>query len=296
MSREDRIMNLAATLKASGLAKSEVQAKMMAEEMIGVEENVQKSYEEEHTKAHEYLKTAKNLGIPRSREQPKQEQQEQRPKIEPIGTRVQPVQSSPPQSMAEEKKPAPEISSTQNTLLKSVDESAHDKKVELESVHTDVDFGKGSLKDMMLNQIKAEHHEIKTIEQLEEEAEEKAEATVEEKKEQETHETPVKDVAEPAEKKAVEEVTRAQEVNEQPKEDVKEETHSDEEKSPKDSPDDSKEAPKLDGDKLREMMEEDGPLEEHTREIKEKPKDVKPKEEYAENNIDLGDVFNFNKK
>jgi hypothetical protein len=37
-------------------------------------------------------------------------------------------------------------------------------------------------------------------------------------------------------------------------------------------------------------------MEEHTREIKEKPKDVKPKEAYVENTIDLSAMFNVNKK
>jgi hypothetical protein len=267
-SREDRIMNLASTLKASGLAKSEAQARMMAEEMIGVEENVQKSYEEEHTKAHEYLKTAKNLGTPRYKEQPVQEQ---KPKIAPIGTRIQPIPTGSSSFI--------ESVNSENTLLKSVDESSHEKKIELEPVHTDINFGKGTLKDMMLNQIEEEHHEIKTIEQLGEEAEKRVPpATVqstffEEKKN------------EPVERKDDESVAVTKELNNEPTsvESVEAEGV-------------YKVPPVLDRDKLREMMEEDGPMEEHTREIKEKPKDVKPKEEYVENTVDLSNMFNYNKK
>src|SRR5664279_1953018 len=64
-SREQRIATLATTLKSSGIAKSDSQAKMMAEDMIGVEEHVQRDYEVEHTRAHEYLRTTKNLGASR---------------------------------------------------------------------------------------------------------------------------------------------------------------------------------------------------------------------------------------
>ena len=59
-SREQRIATLATTLKSSGIAKSDAQARMMAEDMIGVEEHVQRDYEVEHARAHEYLQTAKN--------------------------------------------------------------------------------------------------------------------------------------------------------------------------------------------------------------------------------------------
>ncbi len=270
-SREDRIMNLAATLKASGLAKSEVQARMMAEEMIGVEENVQKKYEEEHVKAHEYLKTAKNLGDNRVKAQP---QQETRPKIEPIGTRIQPI---PAQAVSQPKADLSNVdtSSSKNILSKPVDESAHEKRVELEEVHTDVNFGKGTLKDLMLNQIKTENHEIKTIEQLEEEAVEKTEDSAASSEE----------LVEDAAAESVPE----QDVPEASKEDA-------EEDAKEDAKEDSAEQPALDGNKLREMMEEDGPMEEHTREITEKPKDIKPKEDYVENTVDLSNMFNFNKK
>lgn len=277
-SREDRIMNLAATLKASGLAKSEVQARMMAEEMIGVEENVQKKYEEEHVKAHEYLKTAKNLGDNRVKAQP---QQESRPKIEPIGTRIQPI---PAQTTAQPRVDISKVdtSSSKNNLLKPVDESVHEKKIELEEVHTDMNFGKGTLKDLMLNQIKTENHEIKTIEQLEEEAVENKDDSQEAPAETKEN---IDVLPEEKVEEVVDENAKEESVPESPKEDVAE-----------DVKEDSAEQPALDGTKLREMMEEDGPMEEHTREITEKPKDVKPKEDYVENTVDLSNMFNFNKK
>lgn len=267
-SREDRIMSLASTLKSSGLAKSEVQARMMAEEMIGVEENVQKKYDEEHAKAHEYLKTAKNLGTPRAKEQPKQES---KPKIEPIGTRIQPIM--PAQTFAQ---PKIDVPTSKNVIIKPLEESAHEKRIELEEVHTDVNFGKGTLKDLMLNQIHAENHEIKTIEQLGEEAKNRDEVA------------PI-----PAEEKVSEEQEEnspgSGSVDEKSDDDTSVGEKSNEEKS-------ADEDTKIDGEKLREMMEEDGPMEEHTREIKSKPENVRPKEDYVENTVDLSDMFNVNKK
>ena len=69
-SREQRIATLANTLKTSGIAKSDSQARMMAEDMIGVEEHVQKHYEVEHARSTEYLNTAKKLGDSRPVKQP----------------------------------------------------------------------------------------------------------------------------------------------------------------------------------------------------------------------------------
>ena len=74
-SREQRIATLAATLRSSGIARSDSQAKMMAEEMVGVEEHVQESYETEHARANEYLQTAKNLGTPRQTVKPELKQE-----------------------------------------------------------------------------------------------------------------------------------------------------------------------------------------------------------------------------
>ncbi|MGV8151157.1 MAG: hypothetical protein ACP5NV_05505 [Candidatus Woesearchaeota archaeon] len=244
-SREERILNLAATLKASGLAKSEVQARMMAEEMVGVEENVQKRYDEEHTRAHEYLNTAKNLGNPRVKE------------------------SSPV-----EKRPIEEIRPVQNNnRIKPLDLSIHEKSVNLEEVHSDINMGSGTLKDLMLNQIKADNHEIKNIEELK----------------------PVDD-SRVEESFKVDDLSKSSDV--QISDDVKDSKDDTVDVSKDFSSEDASEvdSPKLDGDKLREMMEEDGPLEEHTREIKGKPDVIKPKEEYVENNVDLSNMFNFNKK
>lgn len=272
-SREDRIMSLASTLKASGLAKSEVQARMMAEEMIGVEESVQKKYDEEHAKAHEYLKTAKNLGEPRIKPQ---SQQEQRPKIEPIGTRVQPASSqASPQTVT----PKVEVSESRNNILKPAVEPVHEKRIELGEVYTDLNFGKGTLKDLMLNQIQAENHEIKTIEQLEEEAEKRYEL-----KSIPAEETIIEEHVEKSpEKESVDKASAGDASN------VSNEEKSNEEKS-------ADEKTKIDGEKLREIMEEDGPMEEHTREIKGKPENIRPKEDYVENTVDLSDMFNVNKK
>ena len=67
-------------------------------------------------------------------------------------------------------------------------------------------------------------------------------------------------------------------------------------KEPEPAAEEPQKGSQLDTQKLVEMMEEDGKLEEHTREIKEKPKDVKPKEAYVENSIDLSNMFDFNKR
>ena len=255
-SREERIANLASTLKSSGLAKSEVQARMMAEEMIGVEESVQKRYDQEHDKAQEFLRTAKNLGDPRIRAAPTQ----------PTQT-VQPIHSPQPEQQSSSRKIEPLKSpySSYNTQssepsLSSNVETSVPQKVVLPEVYTDVNIGSGNLKDLMLNQIKEDSHEVKNIEELK---------NVDEK-------TIVQSTLEPVAKEslvesAIPEHTVDETFDDAPKQGV------------------------IDGEKLRQLMEEDGPLEEHTREIKEKPKNVKPKEEYAENNIDLSSMFNVHK-
>lgn len=238
-SRDERIANLASTLKASGLAKSEVQARMMAEEMIGVEENVQKRYDEEHERAHEFLKTAKNLGEPRVR-----------PSTAQQGKEPQPSKIIEPLKLNQNDKP--QVSSA------DIESNAQKKNIVLEEVHTDVNIGSGSLKDLMLNQIKEDKHDVKNIEELRIEHPAAAIDTVAINPATETSEEDRSDDA-PAEKA------------------TREDIH-------------------IDGEKLRQLMEEDGPLEEHTREIKEKPKEVKPKEEYVENSVDLSSMFNVNKK
>jgi hypothetical protein len=239
-SREQRIASLAATLKSSGIAKSEVQARVMAEEMIGVEEGVQKRFDDEHQKAHDYLKTAKNLGEPRYHT-PKQET----PVIQPLT-----------------QKPAPQQNITQS---RPVDISAHDRRVQLEEVHTDLNFGSKPLSEVA----RGSNSEIERIKQAVQE-----QFTLDAQKEKiEEDRTPIIPTPEPV-------------VTPKIPDDIAD---------TKDSALTFVPAQGLDAAKLTAMMEEDGPLEEHTREIKEKPKIVKPKEEYAENNIDLSNVFNFNK-
>lgn len=258
-SREERINKLAITLKASGLAKSDAQARIMAEEMVGVEENVQKKYEEEHSKIHEYLKTAKHLGsVPSEKKVEKTEKkfsdaQNLKNQINPSGFKNSDNNENDKNfdQKSITQKSNIMISSDLKGQYKTVDESAHEKVI-LEPVHTDVPISSGkSLRDMMLNQIKEDNHEIKTVEQLDEELKNKPFSGSEQVSSEQVKE-PISDVKRP----------------------------------------DSV----LDGQRLAEMMEEDGPLEEHTREIKGKPSVVKPKEEYEENSVDLSEMFNVNKK
>jgi len=256
-SREQRISTLAATLKSSGIAKSDSQAKMMAEEMIGVEEHVQKSYEVEHSRATEYLQTAKNLGDSRPAKQPTasvsmvRESPRDRPKpvlnaqsqpseqlrpasrmIEPIPTNVS---SAPAKAPASHDTNNAAIEAIKAQMSKEYIKPLYDRYEELSS--------------------KSESQKISPVEVAKEE--------------------PAKEPI----------------VQESKKESVIEES-----KEVPQASSESKEPVKLDAQKLIDMMEEDGKLEEHTREIKEKPKDAKPKEAYVENSIDLGAMFNFNKK
>lgn len=265
-SRDERIANLASTLKASGLAKSEVQAKMMAEEMIGVEENVQKRYDEEHAKAQEFLRTAKNLGDPRVRPAPVQPQEPQKEQ-QYSGRRIEPLKTS---FSASVERPI------ESPISKPVDD-APKKSVVLEDVYTDVNLGAGSLKDLMLNQINEDKHEVKNIEEL------KSVGNIDDIKDDMKNDIKenIKNDMKHDYSQAIPEVSQT--VVDVPKqEDV--------------SKQDDIPSSGLDGNKLAEMMEEDGPLEEHTREIKEKPKNVKPKEDYVENTVDLSNMFNVNKK
>ena len=240
-SREQRITNLATTLKSSGIAKSDSQARMMAEEMIGVEEHVQKNYEEEHAKAQEFLNTSKNLGrqVVRPIQQLRQDQSSSVQQAKP----AQSQQVPKIQELAEAKKPAPEYTDT-NFGNKPLSEA----------------FKEHDTHNPAIEAIKMQMSQEKIIPL--EDMEQKPTANVElniPKSESIPTREPV------------------QESSEKPVESENAE-------------------PKLDAQKLVEMMEEDGKLEEHTREIKEKPKDVKPKEAYAENNIDLSNMFNFGKR
>jgi hypothetical protein len=288
-SREDRIANLASTLKASGLAKSEVQAKMMAEEMIGVEENVQKRYDEEHQKAQDFLKTAKNLGDPRVRSAPVQDKELQsglQRESSYSGRRIELLKTSSTAESSIEKpavKPV-DTAPVKIPVSKPIDELPK-KTVVLEDVHTDINMGAGSLKDLMLNQIQEDNHEVQNIEELR-----PVGKIVDIKPDAEVIVSNVKENVMPDIK--VDELQVALDVSEEnvaiPMPEVVPTRDGVESVDVTSSG--------LDGVKLREMMEEDGPLEEHTREIKEKPKDVKPKEDYVENTIDLSDMFNVNKK
>ncbi len=289
-SREDKIMKLASSLKASGFAKTDGQARMLAEDMIDVETKVQQRFEEQHSQVREFLKTAKNLKDTRTIKP--------EPKKEPVA--IQPIKSQrdlgTSQSEVTRQEPKQDVKLAQkqeSKPVKSFDEEAHEQIKQLQEVKTDVHLGSKSLRDMMLGQIEEEHHKIETIEELEEKQESKP---VEEEVVEETKEEPVKEETkielppeqkpqpEPMQEDINEETANEETANEEP---IKEETKI--ELPPE-------EAPKLDANKLVEMMEEDGKMEEHTREIKEKPKNVKPKEEYEENNIDLATIFNANKK
>src|SRR3989339_1509 len=150
---------------------------------------------------------------------------------------------------------------TNEPVKKPVDEEAHEKNVLLEEVQTDVYLGKGTLKDLMMNQIQEDKHEIKNIEELE--PQEIQDST-------DSSENQVSDEDQTINEDQSNNEDKANATDEEPKQ-------------------------QIDGDKLRALMEEEGPLEEHTREIKEKPKDVKPKEEYAENSVDLNQMFNVHK-
>ncbi len=274
--REEKIATLAASLRASGLARSDSQAKMMAEDMVGVEDRVQKQFEDEHTKAQEYLKTAKNLRTPT-------------PAVKPASTQIN---ASPLQSQSGRIQPIP---------AKTFDESAHEKQVKLEAVKTDVSIGSGSLRDLMLDQINKGGQDLKPLEDLYEErlaAQKKAA----QKAAEQSSVNAATPTAEPVVAVASPEVPPVSSVlqdSSTPVPSVAEPevvTPSLADPTPEPTSVAEPQNIVLDSEKLTKMMEEDGPLEEHTREIKEKPKNVKPKEEYAENTIDLSNMFNFGKK
>jgi hypothetical protein len=288
-SREQRISTLASTLKTSGIAKSDSQARMMAEEMIGVEEHVQRNFEEKHAAAHEYLQTSKNLGNPRYIKPPLEQKSESKPDSEPVSRKIEPI-------------------ALQGVTSKSVTSSSiHHEPIKHE--YTDVSFGKKTLSQAFsdhdthnaaLESIKnqVQRGEVfKDVDDLAEEiddavAEESEPAVVEVGKE----ELEVEKEGLEAEKEDAligtedEELVNGETVGEETS--VGEETAILEETPVMEETEEMK----LDTEKLVDMMEEDGKLEEHTREITEKPKDVKPKEEYEENNIDLSSVFGVHKK
>jgi hypothetical protein len=234
----------------------------MAEDMVGVEEHVQRSYEEEHIRANEYLRTAKNLGAPRQASQSNQST-----KIEPL-----------PISQKESRESSEYMQPMSNKNIPSAE-------------YTDVNFGAKTL-----NQANAEAQDHDTHN-----------SAIEAMKEQlrNTRIIPLEDMEQPKQP------VNAQSLLDTVSEDdasldssnnleapQKESSTDKAESSPEEAVVDDAvvEDEKLDTQKLVEMMEEDGKLEEHTRQITEKPKDVKPKEAYPENDIDLGNMFDFNKK
>ncbi|MGV8141199.1 MAG: hypothetical protein ACP5NW_02020 [Candidatus Woesearchaeota archaeon] len=312
-SREQRIATLASTLKSSGIAKSESQARMMAEEMIGVEEHVQRNYEEKHARAHEHLQTSKNLGAPRYTVVPTTSSEvkpESKSRIEPISLKVEPVAIQGVSSK----------SSSSNTVHRELPDKEY----------TDVSFGKKTLNQAFsdhnthnaaLESIKAQIQSENSVRDVDEMIGDVADAVegVDTVKEETDNVTGIiKEIDDAVVQQSAHSIIS--ELESEP--DVDSETHEadeqeslsridnelgteeisidaiDTENSDVTSEESSgdEEKVKLDTDKLVDMMEEDGKLEEHTREITEKPKDVKPKEEYVENGIDLSNVFNFNKR
>jgi len=275
-SREQRIATLATTLKSSGIAKSDSQARMMAEDMIGVEEHVQRDYEVEHARAHEYLQTTKNLGAPRqiikpeSKIEAKQEHSAQ--DVQEPSKRFEELYTSGAVSNIKR------VSNTENidanfggkTLNQAFDHDTHNSALEAiktqvsqttrvvnsESVHNNDLPVPDSIFHKDIEIIPAETLDISNSSKL---------------SDMESLDAP--EAPKFSESKPILVDTPAKEL-------------------PQETP---VEEPKLDAKRLLDLMEEDGKLEEHTREIKEKPKDVKPKEAYEENNIDLGNMFDFNK-
>ncbi|MGV8171819.1 MAG: hypothetical protein ACP5OA_03955 [Candidatus Woesearchaeota archaeon] len=284
-SKEQRIATLAATLKSSGIAKSDAQAKMMAEDMVNVEEHVQKNYEEKHAQAHEYLQTAKNLGASRQtiKPEPKPELKSQmKSDVKPEGSRmIEPLSTSNSSDMHKTKisEIPPVLTDLKfdgKTLNQAFDHDTHNAALEaikaqigaekiapLDANKDNVDLGLDDIDDG-LDIVPAE--------------------------------VPVED--DMRDEVVMQEVDNIIEAPEKPKSEDAPDVQAELDVSDVKLVDEISEAvpQKLDAQKLVELMEEDGKLEEHTREIKEKPKVVKPKEAYEENNIDLGSVFNFNKK
>lgn len=307
-SRDQRIMTLATTLKSSGIAKTDSQARMMAEDMIGVEEHVQKSYEEEHVKAHEYLQTAKNLRVPRP--QP----------VSDVAATQSPTEQKSTSSRIIEPLARTKLSTSQSSS--SMRNVVSDSAPDVVGTVTSSNFGTGSnrtnestshnthnaaleaIKSMVQNETivpledqvpitpssstpveSIESDMVPELSEVNDSTDNKTEVAEESSKE--TVEI-AKDSSENEVEASEESAESAVEVSEETVNEPVAETTEESSEVVKDS--------KLDAKKLVELMEEDGKLEEHTREIKEPPKDVKPKEDYAENSIDLGSVFNFNKK
>lgn len=307
-SRDQRIMTLATTLKSSGIAKTDSQARMMAEEMIGVEEHVQKDYEAEHEKAHEYLQTAKNLRVPRPASASEIETMNAQNKkessfsksIEPLPTKSQTYKTAPIAESNQNEEDNEDIKILTFGTKKSdnINSTHNTHNSALEAIKSQIQNGdmmpirddEESVSEQSNNDIEDEKGvDITSIEP--DSAEETSNIIT--KIDDTTTETSTNNPDSGEEIPA--DTTTSNENSSKGNLDNKDPTV----KESDNVVDDSKEVvidERLDSKKLVELMEEDGKMEEHTREIKEPPKDVKPKEEYVENSIDLSNVFNFNKK
>lgn len=334
-SREQRIATLAATLKTSGIAKSDAQAKMMAEDMVGVEEHVQKDYEEKHAAAHEYLQTAKNLGAPRQKVKteaviaPKSGVRlEGSRMIEPLPTGG-PEKTSAGRMTAVPNSDLPpahtDIQFSGKTLNQAFDHNTHNAA--LEAIKAQISSGPSNIAaddaddiDSVGPEDSQDSHDadthstqngvkkeflMKDVDDILEAPElpkgfgEKDMPVTADVKEISEMDSEIASDLDNGAGVAVDEKVRDASIHDAV-------TSDDLEGTPAEMIDSVEAAetvetvpdehPKLDAQKLVELMEEDGKLEEHTREIKEKPTNVKPKEAYEENNIDLSSVFNFHKK
>jgi hypothetical protein len=280
-SREQRIATLATTLRSSGIATSDSQAKMMAEDMIGVEEHVQRDYEVEHTRAHDYLQTTKNLGASRPivKQESKIDIKQESPRSDP----------SRQESWQEPSRRFEELYTSGNSTSGNSSSSKRETVLDHDTHNS------------ALEAIKAQISQAQVVRQ---------EPTFEPVRPESVHdESSVgdsifhKDIEiVPAEtlSKISSPVIEAVDVIEAPQAPVMSEVETTVRENiripiQEELKKESTEKPQLDAKRLMDLMEEDGKLEEHTREIKEKPKDVKPKEAYEENNIDLGSMFDFNK-
>jgi hypothetical protein len=386
-SREQRIATLAATLKSSGVAKSESQAKMMAEEMIGVEDKVQKNYEERHAAAHEHIQTSKHLGNARITQAPVSKVDVKKPN--PVGTfHSEPVvptrQTSSSSSRGSMNSDYPNVQgislsgssgsksssnttdahNTHNSLIESI--KAQVSQQEIPSLYDQymektkdtakphiqsgssndyVDYlhAKPIIDDQRINPIGSnakknlamEQHDLDSDKYLDldnsnsnnlasqEFVEHKVlrEESVPGKLVQELKlEVYHDDLPEANNNEGINNedinlkenissnnsvaVNSSSQVSDSeivaPEAPKLEAPQTSDLQTPEVSSSRNQEAtgqqvikPVLDAQKLVELMEEDGKLEEHTREIKTKPENVKPRESYVENTIDLSDMFKF---
>ncbi|HYD02836.1 MAG TPA: hypothetical protein VEC16_00905 [Alphaproteobacteria bacterium] len=328
-SRDQRIATLAATLKSSGIAKSEAQAKMMAEDMVGVEDKVQKNYEERHAAAHEHLSTSKHLGNAKVISQPAQAPVQENPKVLPIKNvpssapivqNVQPSEKTIDARGVRASNDSAQINitsgrvdshdshNTHNSLIEmikaevsqqkivplydqymeSIGEPVAPKQEQAQAEEKSVQFDPVE-EPKVIEQVKIEVYDVEEHAQpgeIEVQKVEEVQVTLEEQK------IPDHIVDHLAESK-IEIVEIEEPVSETVAETKEEPVAKLVEEIETVSQNSEPEAPKLDGQKLAELMAEDGPMEEHTRQLPPKPEVVRPKESFEENGIDLGSVFKF---